>query len=191
MASPAALCSVGRPRRIAEDTSSAGLGRKPCGQCHLSHFTTKAGEKSGLGDLNDRNRGEVIVGAKWDSPGSSPGYAGRAYVFTFPSGDISLSGATMEGELILQWSAFPGVSAYWIYGAPNSAYLDPGFAPTYEYRIAVLPPEAGMWSSANGIGDSSENWSYLVLAVCPAELELSRSNRVGEFDFTANIPQGK
>ncbi len=48
MAPPASLRSVGRPQRIAEDTPSAGLGRKPCGQCHLSHFATKAGKKSGL-----------------------------------------------------------------------------------------------------------------------------------------------
>ncbi len=51
MASPASLRSVGRPRRIAEDTPSTGLGRKPCGQCHLSHSRTKAGEKSGIGEV--------------------------------------------------------------------------------------------------------------------------------------------
>ncbi len=48
IAPPASLRSVGRPWRIAEDTPSAGICRKPCGQYHLSRFTTKAGEKSGL-----------------------------------------------------------------------------------------------------------------------------------------------
>ncbi len=40
--------SVDRPRRIAEDTPSTGLGRRPCRQYRLSRFATKAGEKSGL-----------------------------------------------------------------------------------------------------------------------------------------------
>ncbi len=45
---PASLRSVDRPRRIAEDTPSTGLGRRPCRQYHLSRFATKAGEKTGL-----------------------------------------------------------------------------------------------------------------------------------------------
>ncbi len=48
LAPPASLRFVGHLRRIAEDTPSAVLGRKPCRQYHLSRFATKAGEKSGI-----------------------------------------------------------------------------------------------------------------------------------------------
>ncbi len=48
LALPPSLRSVDRPQRIAENTSSAGLGRRPCRQYHLSRFATKASEKSGL-----------------------------------------------------------------------------------------------------------------------------------------------
>ncbi len=47
-AADAGLRSIGRPRRIAEDTPSASLGRKPRSHSQLRRFATKAGEKSGL-----------------------------------------------------------------------------------------------------------------------------------------------
>jgi hypothetical protein len=48
LALPALLRLVDQPRSIAENTPSAGLGRGPCRQYHLSRFATKAGEKTGL-----------------------------------------------------------------------------------------------------------------------------------------------
>jgi hypothetical protein len=68
------------------------------------------------------------------------------------------------------------------------AWFVPGFAPSYEFRLTVLPPATTTWSSANGVGDDSANWTYLVMAVDASELELARSNRVGEHDFDTNIP---
>jgi hypothetical protein len=76
-----------------------------------------------------------------------------------------------------------GAASYWVYGADNQAYFEPGFSPGYLYRLATLSPIATSWSSANGVGDPDHNWTYLVLAVDAGEQELIRSNRVGEFDF--------
>jgi len=44
------------------------------------------------------------------------------------------------------------------------------------------------WVSLAGLGDSDNNWTYLVVAVDASEQELTRSNRVGEHDFEVDIP---
>jgi YVTN family beta-propeller protein len=99
------------------------------------------------------------------------------------AGQIVLTGELVGGQLELTWTAFPPAFAYWMYGTSNVAWFTPGFAPTYAYRIAVLSPGTTTWSSSNGVGDTSANWTYLVIAVDATELELARSNRFGEHDF--------
>ena len=84
---------------------------------------------------------------------------------------------------MLTWTPFPGTSGYWVYGVANDAYFAPGFSPVYQHRLAVLSPLFQTWSSPNGVGDPTANWTYLVLAVDAGEQELCRSNRVGEHDF--------
>ena len=44
-----------------------------------------------------------------------------------------------------------------------------------------------MWSSTNGIGDPDNNWTYLVIAMDGENVELSQSNRVGEFDYEGAV----
>jgi hypothetical protein len=60
--------------------------------------------------------------------------------------------------------------------------------PSYEYRLDVLDPTVTTWSSSNGIGDPSANWTYLVMAVDEVPQEIASSNRVGEADFLSDIP---
>jgi parallel beta-helix repeat protein len=98
-------------------------------------------------------------------------------------GSLVLWGSTLGGQLVLNWTAYPGASAYWVYGADNNAYFEPGLSPGYLHRQAVLSPLFRTWSSSNGIGDPVHNWTYLVMAVNASEQELSRSNRFGEHDF--------
>ncbi len=96
-----------------------------------------------------------------------------------------LSGGLSGGQLALTWTACDAAAAYWVYGASNEAYFATGFSPGYENRLAVLSAGTSAWSSVSGIGDPSDNWAYLVLAVDAGEQELARSNRFGEHDFGA------
>jgi hypothetical protein len=98
---------------------------------------------------------------------------------------ILLSGSVQGGELVLSWTAFPGASAHWVYGADSQAYFELELVTPYQYRLQVLGSGATTWSSSNGIGDPDHNWTYQVLAVGASEQELCRSNRYGEHDFDA------
>jgi titin len=93
--------------------------------------------------------------------------------------DIGIDG----GSVALTWSSMAGASEYWIYGASNEAFFQPGFAPGYEYRIATLPSTTTSWSSSAGVGDTGDNMTYLVIALDAAEVPLGQTNRAGEFDF--------
>ncbi len=106
-------------------------------------------------------------------------------------GPLVLWGNVLGGQLVLNWTAYPGATAFWVYGADNNAYFEPGFGPGYLHRQAVLSPLFRTWSSANGVGDPDHNWTYLVMAVNASEQELSRSNRFGEHDFDAGTTFGR
>ncbi len=101
---------------------------------------------------------------------------------------LVLSGSVTEGTLELSWTEMPGVSEYWIYGADDSAYFDPGFGPNYEFKLDEVLPPATNWITPIGIGDPDQNWGYMVIAVNAYEEELGRSNRIGEHDFDCEIP---
>jgi hypothetical protein len=139
---------------------------------------------SGAGDINGDGYDDVVVGAYHEDPGSSPEDAGRAYVFSWMSLTSRLTGDAVE----LQWSTWSPASEYWIYGADNLRYFEPGFYPSYQYKLDAVVPPATTWSSSSGVGDSDHNWTYLVIAVEGSEHELARSNRVGEHDFGTEIP---
>jgi hypothetical protein len=113
------------------------------------------------------------------STGTSP----NDYSYSVWANECLLSGELAAGQLVLTWFPRAGAASYWVYGADNQAHFEPGFAPSYLYRLATLSPIATTWSSANGVGDPDHNWTYLVLAVDATEQELIRSNHVGEFDF--------
>jgi hypothetical protein len=99
---------------------------------------------------------------------------------------IALSGTVQAEQLVLTWTALRGTSEYWVYGADNEAHFEPGFAPGYQHRLAVLSPLFQTWSSPNGVSDPGHNWAYMVLAVGASEQELCRSNRFGECDFSSS-----
>jgi hypothetical protein len=99
-----------------------------------------------------------------------------------------LSGQLVADELVLTWSSVDGTDQYWVYGALNEPFFIPGFAPEYDFRVAVMPQGTTTWSSPAGVGDAASNWTYLVVAVDEVESELARSNRIGEHDFEAAVP---
>ncbi len=43
---------------------------------------------AGLSDVDGDGRGDLLVGARYENPGTSPAYAGRAYVFSGASGAL-------------------------------------------------------------------------------------------------------
>lgn len=131
----------------------------------------------------------LISGARDAGPvGWDPAYgwgkldAAAAIEVEWP-GSMTLSIIESGGDLQLSWSPCTGSSAYWIFGADNHCYFDPGFSPGYEHRLDILPPATLTWSTTDAIGDPAHNWTYLVLAVDSSEQELTRSNRAGEFEF--------
>jgi hypothetical protein len=91
-------------------------------------------------------------------------------------------------NLVLSWNTVSDAAAYWIYGASNLPHFIPGMAPDYSHRLVVLPSTTTTWQSSNGIGDPTNNWVYLVVAVDGSDQEVNQSNRVGEFDFGVDIP---
>lgn len=97
--------------------------------------------------------------------------------------DMILEVQRVGGNLQLTWTSVSGASAYWIYGASNDHYFVPGTLSPYEHRLATVGSGTTTWSSTNGIGDTVNNWSYLIIAVDGSSAEISRSNRAGEFDF--------
>jgi hypothetical protein len=99
-----------------------------------------------------------------------------------PRVPLVLSGQLVGGQVRLNWSPVGSASAYWIYGASNLPYFAPGFAPGYEFRVGVVPQGFTTWSSASGVGDPENNWTYLVVAVDAAGGEIALSNRIGEHD---------
>ncbi len=109
------------------------------------------------------------------------------YVYAIETGfapvPLVLTGSIVNGELRLEWTPYAAANAFWVYGAGNDAYFEPGLAPGYQHRLAVLSPLFRWWTSGNGVGDPSVNWTYLVMAVDAAEQTLATSNRYGEFDF--------
>jgi hypothetical protein len=139
---------------------------------------------SGAGDINEDEYDDVVVGAQGESPGSSPDEAGRAYVFSWMHLSSSLSGEAVE----LQWSPWSTAIEYWIYGADNLPYFEPGSAPGYEYKLEEVVPPTTTWSRPSGIGDPDQNWTYLVMSVGRWGNELARSNYAGEHDFDCEIP---
>jgi hypothetical protein len=142
---------------------------------------------SGAGNLDNAGNDDVIVGAYREYPGASPLYAGRAYVFPFPP-PIVLSGHLTGGQLQLTWTECWGAEEYWIYGADNLAYFPPGLVPPYTHRLAIRPWWISTWFTPAGIGDPDHNWTYMVIGVDASSLEIDRSNRWGEHDFSTVTP---
>jgi hypothetical protein len=138
---------------------------------------------AGVGDQNDNGCPDVLVGAYWEHGGASQ--AGRAYLY---SPFIDLSSELSGGESVLSWASWPGAASYWIYGAANQVFFEPGLTLPFHHRLATVPSDITTWSSASGITDPDHNWSYLIVAVDTLERLVGSSNRVGEHDFGIIIP---
>ena len=100
---------------------------------------------------------------------------------------LQLSGEIVGTELMLRWNPVSGVNQYWIYGAADEPFFSLGSTPGPDYRITILPHTSTSWGSSEGIADPSAQWTYLVLAVDAMEIELGRSNRIGEYDIAMEI----
>jgi hypothetical protein len=140
---------------------------------------------SGGCDVNADLCPDVVVGAYREDIGGTAD-AGRMYVLT-PG--ILLVGHVDADTLGLHWTACTGVSAYWVYGAANSAFFAPGLVPPYQNRLQVIPSPTTQWSTANGISNPDSEWTYMVIAMEPAGAELCRSNRLGEREFETQTPE--
>lgn len=101
---------------------------------------------------------------------------------------MGLSGEVVGGQLRLTWPAISGAARYWVYGAANEAHFVPGLTSPYQHRLALVFPGMTSWGSPTGVGDPTENWTYLVVAVDGAQQELTRTERVGEHDFSLSTP---
>ena len=55
------------------------------------------------GDIDGNNVNEIIIGARWESPGSSPDYTGRAYIF---SGTYGSPIRTLQSPNEEEWGYF-------------------------------------------------------------------------------------
>jgi hypothetical protein len=118
----------------------------------------------------------------WLAHGMSPPVAMATASYTMPD-SMTLTVAPETSSLTLTWSPCAGATAFWIYGAGNNAFFVPEGAPTYNHRLAVLSADSLSWSTDVGIGDSTNDWTFLVTGVDASEQELCRSNRAGEREF--------
>jgi hypothetical protein len=108
------------------------------------------------------------------------------YVELFLNGppvSMALDGSISGGSLNLVWDECVGATAYWVYGADNLPYFEPGLSMPWQYRLASVPAGTTTWSTTDGIGDPDHNWTYQVVAIESASNDISRTNRLGEFDF--------
>ncbi len=135
---------------------------------------------AGVGDSNGDGLDDIIVGAPHEDPGLAPMGAGRAYIYT-PG--LLLWGDYQSGQIALTWTPIVPALAYWLYGANNHAYFEPGLTPPYEHRVAILSSGWDSYSIGNGIDEPDSNWTYVLVAVRGADQILAISNRVGEHDF--------
>jgi len=136
---------------------------------------------SSAGDVNNDGMNDLVIGASYEDCGASND--GRVYVFSpeMPSFDLSI--ALDNGAFVIGWGVFPGAVEYWIYGGENEPFFNPGLSSPYQYRLDVLPATETTWESSLGVGDTSSNWIYLVVAVGTGDIELIQSDRFGEFDY--------
>jgi hypothetical protein len=137
---------------------------------------------SGAGAVNDDPWEDVVVGA-WSEDGSAPN-SGRVYLVT-PSVILNVHSAS---AIELSWLPHSGSAAYWVYGASPGPYFSPGLMPPFAHRLAVVPSTVLSWDTTLGVADPAANWVFLVAAVDDSSREMSRSNRVGEWDVETGIP---
>jgi hypothetical protein len=101
-----------------------------------------------------------------------------------------LTGELVDGEVVLTWPEWPDALAYWVYGAVNGSYFEPGLVPPYEHRLAVLGPGTTSWTSSSGVGDPAHNWTYVVIPMNENNADLARLGPWSELDFSLSVAAG-
>lgn len=135
-------------------------------------------------DVDGDGLGEILAGTQGLYGSISSGYCLSGAGFA----PLRIAATIQDGAVVLTWSPHPASGAYWVYGVGNSPYFEPGLAPGFEHRLTVLRPTVHTWATFDGVLDVEENWSFLVMAVTSSGVELMRSRRVAEFDFSADSP---
>jgi hypothetical protein len=125
----------------------------------------------------------------WDNDGTYDLVVGELYgpVYLFRNGppvSMNLDGAVSGGSLNLVWDEVTGAVSYWIYGADNLTYFQPGLTMPWQYRRDDIPAGTTTWSSPDGIGDPDHNWTYQVVAIDASLQDISRTNRFSEHDVS-------
>ena len=125
----------------------------------------------------------------WDNDGTYDRLVGdySGYVTLFANGppvSMALDGSVSAGSLNLVWDECAGAMYYWVYGADNLAYFEPGLTMPWWHRLATVPAGTTSWSTSNGVGDPDHTWTYQVVAMESAFQDISRTNRFSEQDFT-------
>ncbi|MBN1426146.1 hypothetical protein JXA88_16470, partial [Candidatus Fermentibacteria bacterium] len=175
---------AGSSRLIAATGASLDVDGDGLADYQLTDFSASSSISPGL----DLATGMVVF-AEVDLTPEGGGTEIEAIVgFPACAGPLILTGTLIDSTLVdLQWTPSPSVYQYWLYGAGNQQYFVPGFAPDFLHRIGIYPPEvtSAPWP---GPGDPNDNATFIVIAVTPSGVEMTRSNRFGEFDFEADIP---
>ncbi|MBN1426324.1 hypothetical protein JXA88_17370 [Candidatus Fermentibacteria bacterium] len=135
-------------------------------------------------DVDGDGLDEILAGTQGLYGSIASGYclAGAGFA------PLRITASIQDGTVVLNWSPHPAAGAYWVYGASDVPHFEPGPAPEFEHRLAVLRPNHHTWATTNGVLDVEENWSFLVMAVTSTGVELMRSRRVAEFDYSTDIP---
>ena len=96
---------------------------------------------AGLLDVGTYATPEVV---DWDNDGEWDlvvgEYIGAVNLFrNGPPVSVNLDGTITGGALNLVWDEVPGATCYWIYGADNLPYFEPGLTMPWQYRRADVP----------------------------------------------------
>ena len=135
-------------------------------------------------DATDLSEGTYTGTITITSNDADEGAIGIPVTFHVGSVEPPALTATEQGSSVeLTWTVVGAAAGYWVYGASNNVWFEPGMSPGYANRVTVLPSGTTSWSSTAGMGDPETNWTYLVMAVDGSGVELCRSNRAGECDF--------
>jgi hypothetical protein len=163
------------------------------GQVHL--WENQSGTLVDQGALSTTS-GTIDVGnyatphvVDWDNSGTWDLVVGEYYgsVYLFRNGppvSVNLDGTVTGGTLTLVWDEVPGATCYWIFGAENLSYFEPGLTMPWQYRRADVPAGTTTWSSPNGVGDPDHNWTYQIVAMDASLNDISRSDRFSAHDFS-------
>jgi hypothetical protein len=128
----------------------------------------------------------VVVGAPFEQGSAGTIDAGKAYTYSFPY--VHLTGAYDSGTLTLDWTPCPNSYSYDIYGTSDTVFFEPGLTSPYEYRLDTITGGFTSWTTTLGIGNSDQDYTFLVVGRNMYGDIMGISNRFGENEFNVDIP---